>query len=321
MTRKIDVFAHVLLPDFYQQMLQIEPKLPALFPFIRHPHLSDLELRRSFWDGQTQQIISYVNINPEDYVSPETAAVLCRQANAELTRTVEENADIFAAGVAMIPMSHLEAAVKILQETAENPYLAGVQLFTRALGRSIADPGFHVIFEACARLGLPIWLHPIFDERKPDNNMVFSWEYELSQAMLQIVEAGLFQEFPQLKIIVHHAGAMAPFFAERIRHILPSKQTEDFRKFYVDTAILGNPKALELTIDYFGVDHVLFGTDAPLGIAPSGATAAILAAIDSLPLADSERQQVLAGNAERLIVKEQRDETRHPSFPSDCSSR
>ncbi len=166
--------------------------------------------------------------------------------------------------------------MKILQEIAVNPHLAGVQLFTRALGLSIADPEFHLIFEACSRLDLPIWLHPIFDERKPDNNIIFSWEYELTQAMLQLFQTGIFQEFPNLKIIVHHAGAMVPFFSERIRYILPEDQEKDFHKFYVDTAILGNPKALELTIEYFGVDRVLLGTDLPLGIQPAGATQVIL---------------------------------------------
>lgn len=34
MTNKIDVFAHVLLPNFYRHMLEIEPKLPERFPFI-----------------------------------------------------------------------------------------------------------------------------------------------------------------------------------------------------------------------------------------------------------------------------------------------
>ena len=57
--------------------------------------------------------------------------------------------------------------------------------------------------------------------------------------------------------------ATSPFFSERIRYILLEDQEKDFHKFYVDTAILGNPKALELTVEYFGVDRVLFGTDLP----------------------------------------------------------
>ena len=298
---KIDVFAHVLLPNFYHTMLAIEPKLPELFPFIQHPLLTDLDKRRASWDGKTQQVISYVNVNPEDYVSSEIAPVLCRDANRELADVVAANPDMYAAGVAMVPMNNLEEAVAILEEVAQSDHLVGVQLFTRALGKSIADPAFKPVFEACARLELPIWLHPIFDSRKPDNNIVFSWEYELTQSMLQIVQAGLYQDFPDLKIIVHHAGAMVPFFAERIRYILPEEQVADFHKFYVDTAILGNPKALELTVDYFGADRVLFGTDAPLGIAPAGATQVIMDAIQSLPLTDDEKKMIFTENFQTML--------------------
>lgn len=296
MTANIDVFAHVLLPEFYRKMLKIEPRLPQILPFIQHPHLTNLEQRYLAWNGKTRQIISYVNVNPEDYVSSEKAAELCREANQELIQTVEEHSDMFMAGVAMIPMNHLNAALDILTDVSQSKTLIGVQLFTRAIGKSIADSSFRVIFEACERLEIPIWLHPVFDSRKPDNNIVFSWEYEISQAMLQIVQEGIYRDFPNLKIIVHHAGGMIPFFAERIHYILPEQQVTDFRKFYVDTAILGNPKALELAIDYFGVEHVLFGTDAPLGIAPAGATQAIIDTIKQLPLPEKDKEAILRNN-------------------------
>ncbi len=127
---------------------------------------------------------------------------------------------------------------------------------------------------------------------------------------------------------------MASYFAERINHILPEKLAEDFRKFYVDTALLGNPKALalavdyfgfdhvlfgtdaplgiatallgnpkalELAVDYFGFDHVLFGTDAPLGIAPTGATVEIIQAIEELPLTEEAKDGIFQANLLQLI--------------------
>ena len=146
-----------------------------------------------------------------------------------------------------------------------------------------------------------MWMHPIFDMRKPDNNITFSWEYELTQAMLQIVEARLYQDFPHLKIIVHHTGAMVPFFGERMRYTLPADQFADFHKFYVDTAILGNPKALELATEFYGVEHMLFGTDAPLGIPPAGSTHVIIEAINEMPFSDDDKNAIFAGNVEKVL--------------------
>ncbi|WNO82039.1 amidohydrolase family protein [Streptococcus suis] len=301
---KIDVFAHVLLPQFYQKMSALDPALPQKMPFLQNPILQDMEKRRALQDPAVKQIISFVNVNPEDYLEAELALALVQEANQELLETVQAYPNQFFAGVAMLALNNIEGSLEILEDfVAKNPEIVGVQLFSRHLGLSLADQSFRPIFAKCEELDIPIWLHPVFDNRKPDNNIVFSWEYEQSQAMLQLVEAGIFQDYPNLKIIVHHAGALAPFFSGRIQYILPEKQVEDFRKFYVDTAILGNPKALELTIDYFGLDRVLFGTDAPLGIAPAGATQVISEAIDSLPLSQEDKQAIYSENI-RLLLKE-----------------
>ena len=298
----IDVFAHVLPPRFYERMKEIEPQIPTRYAFFNNPVLTNMELRRSHWDGTTKQVISHVNALPEDYVGPQEAAELCRAGNAELLEMLRANRDMFEAAVLMVPMNNIDEAVRIVeQDVAGDPDVVGVQIFTRALGKSIADPEFRPLFVALAQAGVPAWLHPVFDMRKPDNNLVFSWEYELSQAMLQMVQADLFQELPQLKVIVHHAGGMAPFFAGRIDRIMTSAQAADMRKFYVDTAILGNPRALDLAVDFYGADHVVFGTDAPLGILPAGATVEILQAIDDMNVSDEVKQAIREDNFRKLL--------------------
>lgn len=298
----IDVFAHVLPPDFYARMLQIEPEIPKRYAFFNNPTLGSMENRRAHWDGETRQIISFVNALPEDYVGPDEAAVLCWEGNEELITIRRTNADMFEAAVLMVPMNNMDEAVRIVREQVlPNDDVVGVQIFTRALGLSIADEQFRPLFSALDESGVPAWLHPVFDARKPDNNIVFSWEYELTQAMLQLVQAGFLQDYPGLKVICHHAGAMVPFFAGRVDRILSPAQAADMRKFYVDTAILGNPKALDLAVDYYGADHVLFGTDAPLGILPAGATHEILQAIDEMNVSEADKNAIRYGNCQRLI--------------------
>ena len=66
----IDVFAHVLPPKFYQQLLQLAPELPQKYPFIKMSALSDLTIRQAHFDGRVKQVISNVNLNPEDYMDP-----------------------------------------------------------------------------------------------------------------------------------------------------------------------------------------------------------------------------------------------------------
>ena len=305
---KIDVFAHVLLPKFYEKMLKIDANIPKDIPFINNEVLTDMKKRREMALSGVKQIISYVNVNPEDYVDGDRAYELCKEANEELIQTIRDNSDIFYGGVAMIPMNNIDGAIDIMEnQVLKNKELFGIQIFTRALGKSIAADEYLKIFEYASKYNLTIWMHPVFDNRKPDNNIVFSWEYELSQAMMDIVNAGIFQKYPNLKIIVHHAGAMVPFFAGRVKYILGLEKEKDFKKFYVDTAILGNPKALDLAASYFGVDHLVFGTDAPLGIMPAGATKEIIEAIDNMSITAEEKEKILNDNIVNIIGGEKNE--------------
>lgn len=299
---KIDAFAHILTPRFYQRMLRLAPDIPQKFPFIKIKTLISLPARLKNWPEKgMQQVISFANLNPEDFAGPDQAAEIADQANQELDQVVAAHPEYFAAGVGMLPMNNIPAALQMLAQIKHSQNLVGAQIFTRHLGRSIADPKFKPVLLKAAELDLPLWLHPVFDQRKPDNNLVFSWEYELSQAMLQLVESNIFQTAPSLKILVHHTGAMVPFFSGRIDHILSAEQAKMFKCFYVDTAILGNPPALALAIDYYGVDHVLFGTDAPFAVMPSGADRLISKAINQLPLSADDKQNIFAGNFQHLI--------------------
>lgn len=296
---KIDAFAHVLPTGLLKELQQTVPDIIEQNAFLKIPALTDLTLRRKNFPQDVKQIISNVNLNPEDYVDAETAARFCINANTELLQMGQTNPDIFTGAVAMVPMNNVSQAVKIIEQLPN--HFVGIQLFTRALGKSIADPEFEDVFAAMAKVDLPIFLHPVFDARKPDNNITFSWEYELTQAMYQIVKAGYFEKYLNLKIIVHHAGAMVPFFAGRIKYTMSEQESADFHKFYVDTAILGNPKALDLAVDYFGEKHVLFGTDAPFAVMPNGATTEIIQAIEQMDVSAVAKDNIYRNNILNLI--------------------
>lgn len=302
MITKIDAYAHILPAKYYQKMLSVEPNIPNMFPFIKIKTLVDLDERLTKWpDQNTKQVISLANISPEDFTDSKTSAELCQSANEELSNLVDQHPGKFAGAVAILPMNNIEAACKVISSIKDDENLVGAQIFTRHLGKSIANKEFRPVLAQAAKLHVPLWIHPIFDARKPDNNLVFSWEYELSQAMLQLVQSDLFQDYPNLKIIIHHAGAMVPFFSGRIDHILDEKHAQDFKKFYVDTAILGNTPALKLAIDYHGIDHVLFGTDAPFAVMPSGADQIITQAINDLTISDKDKQKIFHDNYYSLI--------------------
>jgi predicted TIM-barrel fold metal-dependent hydrolase len=72
-----------------------------------------------------------------------------------------------------------------------------------------------------------------------------------------------------------------------------------FRGFYADTAMFGATHAVRCAIEFSGADHVLFGTDMPLG--GPNVVADTVADIEALELPDAGEAAIFAGNARRVL--------------------
>jgi aminocarboxymuconate-semialdehyde decarboxylase len=87
---------------------------------------------------------------------------------------------------------------------------------------------------------------------------------------------------------------------EDYSNILPSLKRphmDYLHDFYADTAMFGGGvPATRCGYEFFGAEHVVFATDAPLGpIAPTIKT------VEGLNLPVTERNEIFCGNAERLL--------------------
>jgi aminocarboxymuconate-semialdehyde decarboxylase len=136
--------------------------------------------------------------------------------------------------------------------------------------------------------------------------------------MCRLACSGILAKYPNLKFITHHAGAMIPFLAGRISQINPffgkegpieegrnnikEHLTGQLQKFYNDTAIYGNTSALMCAQDFFGTDHLLFGSDMPYG-PRVGETylKATLDAIDGMNISEADKGKIYEGNARTLL--------------------
>jgi len=242
----------------------------------------------------------------EKFVSPKDAVELSRIANDELADLVLNYPDRFFGAVACLPMNDMDAALEEADRAITRLRLKGVQIYSRINGEPLDAPKFKPLYEKMAGYDLPIWIHPTPNEKLDNDFGIFSWPFETTSAMLRLVRSGVFADYPNIKFIVHHAGAMVPFFAERIRWVMslvPQPHPnihEHFHKFYNDTAVYGNTSALMCAYDYFGADHLLFGTDAPLG--PRwGMVEDTIASIERMAIPDADKEKILKKNAVDLF--------------------
>ena len=260
------------------------------------PSLSDIDVRLRLMDAYpgVVQVLTLAAPPLETLVTPGDAVELARIANDELAELVAKYPDRFIAAVACLPLNDMDAALEEADRAITELKLVGVQLNSNINGAYLGEPQFRPLYEKVSRYDLPLWIHPWFPSPVGPRNRRLDWPYDTSLAMLSLVRAGVFEDYPTIKFITHHCGGMIPFFAARLGE-------DKTRKFYNDTAIYGNTPALMCGHAHFGTDHLLFGTDMPLARVMNGFTLETIEAIEHMDIPDVDKNMIFEGNAKRLL--------------------
>jgi predicted TIM-barrel fold metal-dependent hydrolase len=76
---------------------------------------------------------------------------------------------------------------------------------------------------------------------------------------------------------------------------------EHLRNFYNDTAVYGSTAALMCGHAFFGTDHLVFGTDMPLGGGQTGVTIETIRSIERMEVPEIDKNKIFETNAIRLL--------------------
>lgn len=333
--KKIDIFNHIWPKPFMDamtahlgQMTDITSRSGDV------PMMSNLDRRFEVMDmfGEDyRQILSLASPPLEKIAKPEKALELSRIGSDAMAELVQKYPERFPAFIGTAPMNNPDELVNEARRIVEDLGAVGIQIYTNVNGKPLDLPEFEPFFEYMAKAGKPVWLHPARGETFADYQSekrseyeiwwTFGWPYETSAAMARFVFSRMFDKFPGLKIITHHAGGMVPFFEGRVgpgwdqmgkrtsdrdlaavRKSLKRPHLDYFKEFYADTASFGSAKAIEHAIEFFGEERVLFASDAPFD--PEGGPMYIretIRIIDNLDISEETRRKIYQDNAVSLL--------------------
>ena len=331
---KIDIFPHIFPSKYFERMLSLTQGGGYMQKRVQGiPVMTDLDLRFRIMDQFPEyvQVLTLGSPPIEIVAGPKESPELARIANDGMAELVEKYPDRFPGFVASLPTNNPEALLQETDRAIRDLGATGVQIFTNVNGRPLDEPDFLPLFEKMGQYDLPIWLHPArppaFSDYRAESKSkyelwwVFGWPYETSIAMGRIVFTGIFDRYPNLKIITHHMGAMTPYFEGRIGGGLDQlgRRTDDedlspvlqrlkkrpidyFHMFYGDSALFGAIPATECGLAFFGADRVLFGTDMPFDpeMGP-GYIRDTIHVIDHMRASAEERQKIYEGNARKIL--------------------
>jgi uncharacterized protein len=323
----IDIFTHVMPKRLYDRFDALPKKFGCMTSRIpRVTALTDMDLRFRQMDAFTDygQVISLSAPPVEEVAAPALAAELARLGNDEMAELVRRHPARFPWFVASMPMNNIDAACKEVTRAVRELGAVGIQLYTDAGGRALDLPELNPLYDAIAREGVPIWLHPTRGPEVadyPEENVslydcwqTLGWPYMTTVALYRLVFSGLWDRHPDLRLITHHQGGMIPFHPARITRAMEreAKAKTDrtgialkrppmdyIKALHHDTAMGGAAAPVRCGLEFFGADHVVFATDHPFNQIQWGYDMLRDLGVDA-----AVRRKIEEGNARTLIAKQ-----------------
>ena len=336
--RKIDTEAHFYTREYQEYLLsRKQPPREELYkgyvrlwyePQIWEPHglkiedrlldISQGRLKNMDMADIDMQVLSLSTPGCEQF-SPARGMALSRKTNEELYKAINKYPDRFIGLAALAPQSPEEAA-RELERAVKELGLKGAKINSHIRGSYLDDKKYWPIFEVAESLDVPIFLHPNTPNPsivKPYMDYGFAlagptWGFGAEAALhaMRLIYSGVFDEYPNLKIILGHLGEglvfwmyridfsfKRPWMEEEIRPRIKRMPSEYIRhNFYVNTSGMYSVPAFLSVYLELGADHMMFAADYPYENSEEAASF-----IDGIPASDVDKEKIQYSVAEKLF--------------------
>jgi 2,3-dihydroxybenzoate decarboxylase len=282
--------------------------------------LGDVRLSEMDKNGIEFTIVSLNSPAVQAIVDTAKAIELSRRANDKLAELVARRPDRFA-GFAALPMQDPDAAAAELTRCVKDFGFKGalVNGFTQ---KDVPDSGIYYDIPAyrgfwgqVSRLDVPFYLHPRSQiksravEYEGHPWLLSSpWGFAAETALhaLRLCGSGLFDDYPNLKVIIGHLGEGIPYNLWRIdarMRFSPRGYTgkrylgEYFLdNFYITTSGNFCTPSFHCALTVVGIDRMLFSVDYPFEHTEDAASW-----FDNMQMAESDKLKIARTNAIRLF--------------------
>jgi predicted TIM-barrel fold metal-dependent hydrolase len=307
-----------------------EPKIIAIEEHFTSPHLravvapKDGPIQRKLDDmgevrikdmdeaGIDLSILSENNPAAQN-LEPELAVKIARQSNDYLHEQFIQKHPTRFAGFAALPTPDPKASADELERTVTKLGFKGAMIMGTSHGRFMDDKMYRPIFERASKLDVPVYIHPspvkpeimaaYFKDAAGLSGSPLGFGIETITHTFRLITSGLFDEYPNLKIIVGHLGEAAPFVLWRTEenlkkvHKMPKSFVDYYKQhFYLTTSGAFQDTALACTIAEMGIDRVMFAIDWPYISNVDG-----VEWLKKAPVSDADRAAIFADNAKKLL--------------------
>jgi 2,3-dihydroxybenzoate decarboxylase len=284
--------------------------------------LADIPFRLDHMDaaGLDMQILSIIAPGVQILTS-EHATRVAAVINDRLATVVHAHPDRFAGLGTVAPQDPAAAATEV-RRVMRDLKLNGILINSHTNGEYLDNPRYWPILEAASDTGAPIYIHPRtplpqiaapFDEYGL-TGAVYGFPADTGLHALRLVMSGVFDRFPDLKIVLGHLGEALPFWLWRIDNLVGMMRASgvaqklsmpDLKRkpseylcsnFVVTTSGMAWQPVFEFCRSALGIDNIIFAVDYPFED-----SAAFVDFLRELNLSEEDKAKLASGNAKRVF--------------------
>ncbi|MBE8591937.1 amidohydrolase [Pseudomonas sp. MAFF 301449] len=307
---RIDVHAHYI-PDNYRQALEAaghsKPSgMPGIPAWSVEQHLSMMD------NLGIQTSMLSISAPGLHFGDDQAARKLARYCNEEGAKAVHAHPDRFGL-FAVLPLPDVEGSIIELDYALDVLHADGVVLETNFHGLYLGDERLERLFSLLNQRKTTLFIHPT-DPHCPccqDNKALkplnypspmMEYMFETTRAVFNLILSGTLDRYPDIKVIVPHAGAAVPILAERVaafgafvlEHKPEKPLHESLRRLYYDLAGFPESVALDALLKIADPTHLLYGSDWPF--TPEPLAKNLVTKLDETPLISTSLHNAIMRN-------------------------
>ncbi|KAL2193149.1 amidohydrolase family protein [Corynascus similis CBS 632.67] len=209
---------------------------------------------------------------------PSEIGPICREINEYTAKLRDEHPDKLGFLATLPPMDSPEVCIEEIRYAFDVLKADGVVIFSSYSKRYLGHPDFRAVWAELNSRKAVALIHPGFEGMDPIEEprhfapTVIDWTHETTRTACHLITTGITRQFPDVKIILSHAGGTLPYVIRRAANLCCRIHLVDFseeefieeaRKFYIDVAFSAYDPQLRLLKEFAKPGHVLFGSDYP----------------------------------------------------------
>jgi aminocarboxymuconate-semialdehyde decarboxylase len=211
------------------------------------------------------------------WAAPEHQAELERRTNDTCARWVAHAPGRFV-GSFTLPLRDDALALAELERAAGELGLPVANLPAQVDGSYLGAPRFRPLWRRIHELGVVVFIHPDgirdpwFQEYSLWNSV--GQPIEEAKVMASLILEGVFDELPDLRLVISHGGGYLPHYFGRLdRNVtnmpdsvrnISAAPSDYLRRFHYDTCVY-DVSILQALAERVGTDRLVLGSDYPVG--------------------------------------------------------